>query len=118
MGLAEAAACCCFQRLAMPGAGRAARSVKLVSNTWFYLLRPGETWEDGVDNGFGAGLISSCIVNAGLMSQHVDVLGGDIVKSVSQAAMAYQGDPAVPDAPHYLDIWAKCLHGSILRTSP
>lgn len=45
------------------------------------------------------------------MSQHVDALGGDIVKSVSQAAMAYLGTPAAPDAPHYLDDWAKYLRG-------
>jgi len=96
---------------AVADAGRPAGSVKLVSNTWFYLLRPGETWEDGVDNGFGSGPISSCIVNAGLMSQHADALGGDIVTAVSQAAMAYLGDPAAPDAPHYLDIWAKYLRG-------
>lgn len=46
---------------AVADAGRPAGSVKLVSNTWFYLLRPGETWEDGVGNGFGSGPISSCI---------------------------------------------------------
>ena len=49
---------------AVADAGRPAGSVKLVSNTWFYLLRPGATWEDAVGNGFGSGPISSCIVSA------------------------------------------------------
>ena len=40
---------------AVAAAGRPPGSVKLVSNTWFYQLRPGETWQDGVDNGFGSG---------------------------------------------------------------
>ena len=96
---------------AVADAGRPPGSVKLVSNTWFYLQRPGESWEDGVENGFGSGPISSCIVNARLMSQHTDILGGDIVKSVAEAATAYLGIPAAPDAPHYLDIWAKYLRG-------
>ena len=49
---------------AVADAGRPAGSVKLVSNTWFYLLRPGATWEDAVGNGFGSGPISSCTVSA------------------------------------------------------
>ena len=82
-----------------------------MSNTWFYQLRPGETWEDGVDNGFGSGPISSCIVNAGFMADHVDELGRSIVAASQEAARAYLGDPTAPDSPHYLDVWAKYLRG-------
>ncbi|MFJ9008604.1 LLM class flavin-dependent oxidoreductase [Streptomyces canus] len=96
---------------AVADAGREPGSVKLVSNTWFYQLRPGETWEDGVDKGFGSGPISSCIVNSGFMAEHVDQLGQPIVEASTNAAMAYLGDPTVQDAPHYLDVWAKYLRG-------
>ena len=96
---------------AVAAAGRPPGSVKLISNTWFYQLRPGETWEDGVDRGFGSGPISSCIVNAGFMAEHVDELGPSIVTAAQQAAMAYLGDPTAADAPHYLDVWAKYLRG-------
>lgn len=96
---------------AVADAGRAPGSVKLVGLSWFYQLRPGETWEDGVDNGFGSGPISSCITNAGFMNEHVDELGEDIVQASTRAAMAYLGDPAAPDAPHYLETWAKYLRG-------
>jgi len=96
---------------AVAAAGRPPGSVKLVSNTWFYQLRPGETWEDGVDNGFGSGPISSCIVNAGFMADHVDELGRSIVAASQEAARAYLGDPAASDSPHYLDVWAKYLRG-------
>ena len=44
---------------AVAEAGRPPGSVKLVALSWFYQLRPGETWEDGVDHGFGSGPISS-----------------------------------------------------------
>ena len=60
---------------AVADAGRPPGSVKLVALSWFYQLRDGETWEDGVDNGFGSGPISSCITNAGFMNEHVDELG-------------------------------------------
>ena len=40
---------------AVAEAGRPPGSVKLVALSWFYQLRPGETWEDGVDQGFGSG---------------------------------------------------------------
>jgi len=96
---------------AVADAGRPPGSVKLVSNTWFYQQRPGETWEDGVDNGFGSGPISSCLANAALMNRHVDELGGDIVAAVNTAAATYLGDPAVENQRHYLDVWAKYLRG-------
>lgn len=96
---------------AVAEAGRPPGSVKLITNTWFYQLRPGETWEDGVDEGFGSGPISSCIVNAGFMAEHVDDLGSSIVTAARQAATAYLGDPTAIDAPHYLDVWAKYLRG-------
>jgi alkanesulfonate monooxygenase SsuD/methylene tetrahydromethanopterin reductase-like flavin-dependent oxidoreductase (luciferase family) len=96
---------------AVAAAGRPPGSVKLVSNTWFYQLRPGEDWRDAVDHGFGSGPISSCIVNAGFMADHVDELGQSIVTAAQQAARAYLGDPAAADARHYLDVWAKYLRG-------
>src|ERR1700756_3402788 len=46
-------------------AGRPEGSVKLISLTWFYLLRNGQTWEDAITEGFGSGPISSCLTNAG-----------------------------------------------------
>ena len=64
---------------AVAEAGRPPGSVKLVALSWFYQLRDGETWEDGVDHGFGSGPISSCITNAGFMNEHVDELGEGIV---------------------------------------
>ena len=96
---------------AVAEAGRPPGSVKLVSLSWFYQLRDGETWEDGIDNGFGSGPISSCITNAGFMNEHIDELGEGIVKASTDAAMAYLGDPSNPDAPHYLEVWAKYLRG-------
>ncbi|WP_214369694.1 LLM class flavin-dependent oxidoreductase [Pseudonocardia sp. H11422] len=96
---------------AVAAAGRPPGSVKLVALSWFYQLRPGETWEDGIDKGFGSGPISSCITNSGFMNAHVDELGGGIVKASTEAAMAYLGDPSAPDAPHYLEVWAKYLRG-------
>jgi alkanesulfonate monooxygenase SsuD/methylene tetrahydromethanopterin reductase-like flavin-dependent oxidoreductase (luciferase family) len=96
---------------AVAAAGRPPGSVKLVTNTWFYQLRPGETWEDAVDKGFGSGPISSCIVNSGFMAGHVDELGTSIVSASKEAAKAYLGDPTAADAPHYLDIWANYLRG-------
>ena len=45
------------------------------------------------------------------MNEHVDELGAAIVKASTQAAMAYLGDPTAPDAPHYLEVWAKYLRG-------
>jgi alkanesulfonate monooxygenase SsuD/methylene tetrahydromethanopterin reductase-like flavin-dependent oxidoreductase (luciferase family) len=96
---------------AVAEAGRPAGSVKLVALAWFYMTRPGENWEDGVDKGFGSGPISSCITNAGFMNEHVDVLGEDIVTASTNAAMAYLGDPAAADSPHYLDVWSKYLRG-------
>ena len=96
---------------AVAAAGRPPGSVKLVSNTWFYQLRPGETWEDAVDKGFGSGPISSCIVNSGFMADHQDELGGSIVTASQDAAKAYLGDPTAADAPHYLDVWASYLRG-------
>ncbi len=38
---------------AVAEAGRPPGSVKLISLTWFYLLRNGQTWEDAVTEGFG-----------------------------------------------------------------
>lgn len=96
---------------AVADAGRPPGSVKLVALSWFYQLRPGETWEDGVDHGFGSGPISSCITNSGFMREHVDELGEGIVNASSQAAKAYLGDPTAADAPHYLEVWAKYLRG-------
>jgi hypothetical protein len=97
---------------AVAEAGRPAGSVKLISLSWFYKFQEaGETWEDGIDKGFGSGPISSCITNAGLMNQHVDELGGGIVAASTNAAMAYLGDPTAPDTPHYLETWAKYLRG-------
>ena len=81
---------------AVADAGREPGSVKLISLSWFYQLQAGETWEDGIDNGFGSGPISSCITNAGFMNEHVDELGEGIVKASTQAAMAYLGDPNSP----------------------
>lgn len=91
--------------------GRGPGEVKLISLSWFYMLRGGETWEAGVDNGFGSGPISSCITNAGLMNEHVEELGQPIVDASTKAAMAYLGDPNDPDPPHYLDTWASYLRG-------
>ena len=96
---------------AVSEAGRPPGSVKLVALSWFYQLRPGETWEDGVDHGFGSGPISSCITNAGFMNEHVDELGAEIVTASTEAAQAYLGDPTAADAPHYLEVWAKYLRG-------
>jgi alkanesulfonate monooxygenase SsuD/methylene tetrahydromethanopterin reductase-like flavin-dependent oxidoreductase (luciferase family) len=96
---------------AVAEAGRPEGSVKLISLSWFYQLRNGETWEDGIDNGFGSGPISSCITNAGFMNEHIDELGAPIVKASTDAAMAYLGDPNAPDQPHYLETWAKYLRG-------
>jgi alkanesulfonate monooxygenase SsuD/methylene tetrahydromethanopterin reductase-like flavin-dependent oxidoreductase (luciferase family) len=92
-------------------AGRAPGSVKLISLTWFYLLRNGQTWEDAITERFGSGPISSCLTNAGFMAEHVDELGELIVNASTQAAMAYLGDPNAPDQPHYLETWAKYLRG-------
>jgi hypothetical protein len=96
---------------AVAEAGRPEGSVKLISLTWFYQLRNGQTWEDGITEGFGSGPISSCITNAGFMSEHIEELGEPIVKASTQAAMAYLGDPNAPDQPHYLETWAKYLRG-------
>ncbi|MEV5302621.1 LLM class flavin-dependent oxidoreductase [Amycolatopsis methanolica] len=96
---------------AVADAGRPPGSVKLVALSWFYQLKPGETWEAGVDNGFGSGPISSCITNSGFMRNHVDELGEGIVRASTEAAMAYLGDPSAADAPHYLEVWAKYLRG-------
>jgi alkanesulfonate monooxygenase SsuD/methylene tetrahydromethanopterin reductase-like flavin-dependent oxidoreductase (luciferase family) len=96
---------------AVEAAGRVRGSVKLVSLSWFYQLENGETWEDGIDKGFGSGPISSCITNAGFMNEHIDELGAPIVHASTQAAMAYLGDPTAPDQPHYLETWSKYLRG-------
>jgi alkanesulfonate monooxygenase SsuD/methylene tetrahydromethanopterin reductase-like flavin-dependent oxidoreductase (luciferase family) len=96
---------------AVADVGRPAGSVKLISLSWFYQLRNGETWEDGIDKGFGSGPISSCITNAGFMNEHIDELGAPIVKASTDAAMAYLGDPTAPNQPHYLETWAKYLRG-------
>ena len=96
---------------AVAEAGRPEGSVKLISLTWFYLLRNGQTWEDAITEGFGSGPISSCLTNAGFMGEHADELGEPIVQASTQAAMAYLGDPNAPDRPHYLETWAKYLRG-------
>ncbi len=96
---------------AVADAGRAPGSVKLVSLSWFYQLADGETWEDGVTNGFGSGPISSCITNSGLMNEHRDELGDGIVDASITAAQQYLGDPTAPNRPHHLDVWAKYLRG-------
>ena len=96
---------------AVAEAGRPEGSVKLISLSWFYQLRDGETWEDGITNGFGSGPISSCLTNVGLMNQHREALGDEIVDASTRAAMAYLGDPNAADQPHYLDVWAKYLRG-------
>ncbi|WP_280400716.1 LLM class flavin-dependent oxidoreductase [Nocardia carnea] len=103
---------------AVADAGRSPGSVKLVSLSWFYQLRNGETWEDGVTNGFGSGPISSCITNSGLMNQHREELGDPIVDASITAAQAYLGDPAASDQPHYLDVWARYLRGLDPRHRP
>ncbi|MGU3587330.1 LLM class flavin-dependent oxidoreductase [Rhodococcus sp. C26F] len=103
---------------AVADAGRAPGSVKLVSLSWFYQLGNGETWEDGVTNGFGSGPISSCITNAGLMDQHRDELGDSIVDASLTAAQQYLGNPKAADQPHYLDVWAKYLRGLDPRHRP
>lgn len=96
---------------AVAEAGRPVGSVKLIATTWFYELRPGETWEDGITQGFGSGPISSCITAAAFMAEHVEELGADIVQATQTAAAAYLGDPTAPNSPHYLDVWAKYLRG-------
>ncbi len=96
---------------AVADAGRPEGSVKLISLSWFYLLRNGETWEDAITQGFGSGPISSCLTNAGFMNEHTGELGEPIVQASTQAAMAYLGDPNSPDQPHYLETWAKYLRG-------
>ncbi|MFE0750349.1 LLM class flavin-dependent oxidoreductase [Gordonia sp. NPDC058843] len=103
---------------AVADAGRAPGSVKLVSLSWFYQLENGETWEDGVTNGFGSGPISSCITNSGLMNEHRDRLGDSIVDASLTAAQQYLGDPTAPDQPHYLEVWAKYLRGLDPRHRP
>src|SRR5690606_5532703 len=103
---------------AVAEAGRPPGSVKLISLSWFYQLRNGETWEDAITNGFGSGPISSCITNSGLMREHVDELGEDIVEASTKAAMSYLGDPNDPEQPHYLDVWAKYLRGLDPRHRP
>ena len=79
---------------AVAEAGRPPGSVKLVALSWFYQLRDGETWEDGVDHGFGSGPISSCITNAGFMNDHVDELGERIVTASTA------GREGLPRRPH------------------
>jgi alkanesulfonate monooxygenase SsuD/methylene tetrahydromethanopterin reductase-like flavin-dependent oxidoreductase (luciferase family) len=96
---------------AVADAGRPAGSVKLVAVSWFYQLRDGETWEDGIDAGFGSGPISSCLTNVGFMQQHAAELDPKIVEATTNAAMAYLGDPNAADPPHYLETWAKYLRG-------
>ena len=96
---------------AVAEAGRPEGSVKLISLSWFYQLRNGETWEDAITEGFGSGPISSCLTNAGFMNEHIDELGESIVQASTNAAMAYLGDPIAADQPHYLDTWAKYLRG-------
>ncbi|MCW2849237.1 MAG: putative methylenetetrahydromethanopterin reductase [Marmoricola sp.] len=97
---------------AVAEAGRPEGSVKLISLSWFYKYQgAGETWEDGIDKGFGSGPISSCLTNVGLMNEHVDELGAGIVETSTKAAMAYLGDPNAADQPHYLETWAKYLRG-------
>jgi alkanesulfonate monooxygenase SsuD/methylene tetrahydromethanopterin reductase-like flavin-dependent oxidoreductase (luciferase family) len=96
---------------AVAEAGRPEGSVKLISLSWFYQLRNGETWEDAITEGFGSGPISSCLTNAGFMNEHIDELGEPIVEASTNAAMAYLGDPNAADQPHYLDTWAKYLRG-------
>jgi alkanesulfonate monooxygenase SsuD/methylene tetrahydromethanopterin reductase-like flavin-dependent oxidoreductase (luciferase family) len=103
---------------AVAAAGRPAGSVKLVALTWFYQLRNGETWEDGITKGFGSGPISSCLTNIGFMSQHVEELGAGIVEATNEAAMAYLGDPNAVDRPHYLDVWKAYLRGLDPRHRP
>lgn len=104
---------------AVAEAGRPAGSVKLISLSWFYQFQePGETWEDGIDKGFGSGPISSCVTNIGLMHEHVEELGHEIVEASGRAAMAYLGDPNAADAPHYLDTWAKYMRGLDPRHRP
>jgi len=96
---------------AVADAGRPAGSVKLISLSWFYQLRSGQTWEDAITEGFGSGPISSCLTNVGFMNEHVDELGEGIVKASTEAAMAYLGDPTAAERPHYLETWAKYLRG-------
>jgi alkanesulfonate monooxygenase SsuD/methylene tetrahydromethanopterin reductase-like flavin-dependent oxidoreductase (luciferase family) len=96
---------------AVADAGRPPGSVKIVATTWFYQLRNGETWEDGVDKGFGSGPISSCLTNIGFMKQHVTELGESIVEASAKAAAAYLGDPNTPSTRHYLDVWANYQRG-------
>lgn len=104
---------------AVAEAGRPAGSVKLISLSWFYKFQdPSQTWEDGIDYGFGSGPISSCLTNAGLMNEHVEELGADIVEASTKAAMAYLGDPNAADQPHYLETWAKYLRGLDPRHRP
>jgi hypothetical protein len=45
------------------------------------------------------------------MNDHIDELGEQIVTASTEAAKAYLGDPTAPDAPHYLEVWAKYLRG-------
>ena len=78
---------------AVADAGRPPGSVKLVALSWFYQLRPGETWEDGIDQGFGSGPISSCITNAGFMNEHIDELGADRQR-------LHPGRDGLPRRPH------------------
>ena len=96
---------------AVADAGRPPGSVKLVALSWFYQLRDGETWEDGVDKGFGSGPISSCITNAGFMNEHVDELGEPHRHGLHPGRHGLPRRPHRPDAPHYLEVWAKYLRG-------
>jgi alkanesulfonate monooxygenase SsuD/methylene tetrahydromethanopterin reductase-like flavin-dependent oxidoreductase (luciferase family) len=91
-------------------AGRDPSEIKLSALTWFYAMKPGDTLDDAVNQGFGSGPISSCITNAGLMREHVDLLGEEIVSAAEEAAGTYLSIP--PDgSSHYLDIWRKYLNG-------
>ena len=91
-------------------AGRDPGSVKLSALTWFYAMKPGDTLEVAITQGFGSGPISSCLTNARLMAEHVDELGQDIVDAAGQAAATYLSLP--PDgSSHYLDVWRKYLSG-------
>ena len=96
---------------AVADAGRPPGSVKLVAVSWFYQLRNGETWEDGVDHGFASGPISSCLTNIGFMRAHAAELDPSIVEASAAAATAYLGDPNATEQPHYLDTWSKYQKG-------
>ena len=91
-------------------AGRRPEDVRLAALTWFYAMKPGDTFEDAVINGVGSSPISSCLTNAQFMAEYAEEIGDDIVQAASEAAETYLATPPAGST-HYLDVWRQYLSG-------